>query len=227
MSLVRTGHPRRVICNTTACGFCVLCRAKARPAAVNSPVADIGTVDPLFAFALIQTFIDILKDYFGEVSALAIRENFDTVYQLLEEVLDDGYPLTTELSALRDIVLPPSFLKKVISAAGISGLSKSTTGHPFSSPIPWRKAGLKYNNNEIKFDVVEELVAIVNKYVRIADVRASADLQLQKWRCRYQCRVGKACRTSTPVRFALLSLPPGSHQDSQWLRRSRPAHDLH
>jgi AP-3 complex subunit mu len=33
----------------------------------------------------------------------------------------------------------------------------------FASPIPWRKAGLRYNNNDIYFDVVEELRAIVNK----------------------------------------------------------------
>ncbi|KZW03889.1 clathrin adaptor, mu subunit [Exidia glandulosa HHB12029] len=121
-----------------------------------------GEVDPLFVFAFIQTFVDILRDYFGDLSAASIRENFDIVYQLLEEVIDDGYPLTTELNALRDIVLPPTFLKKVISVAGITGLSKAT-GHPFSSPIPWRKAGLRYNNNEIKFDVIEDLDAIVNK----------------------------------------------------------------
>ncbi|EJD53907.1 clathrin adaptor, mu subunit [Auricularia subglabra TFB-10046 SS5] len=121
-----------------------------------------GEVDPLFVFSFIQTFVDILKDYFGELSAAVIRDNFDIVYQLLEEVIDDGFPLTTELNALRDIVLPPTFLKKVISVAGITGLSKATS-HPFSSPIPWRKAGLRYNNNEIKFDVVEDLDAIVHQ----------------------------------------------------------------
>lgn len=50
--------------------------------------------------------------------------------------------------------------------AGVSGLaSSSTTSHPFASPIPWRKAGVRYNNNEIYFDVVETLEAIMNKYV--------------------------------------------------------------
>ena len=39
----------------------------------------------------------------------------------------------------------------------------STGAGAFSSPIPWRKAGLKYNTNELYFDVVEELKAIVNK----------------------------------------------------------------
>jgi len=39
-------------------------------------------VDPIFAFAFLQTFVDILKDYFGTVSAATMRENFDVVYQV-------------------------------------------------------------------------------------------------------------------------------------------------
>jgi AP-3 complex subunit mu len=85
--------------------------------------------------------------------------------KLLEETLDaSGHPSTTYSNALRDIVLPPSFLHKVLSAAGVNGLaSSSSNAHPFASPIPWRKTGVRYNNNEIFFDISEELKAIVNK----------------------------------------------------------------
>lgn len=63
-------------------------------------------------------------------------------------------------------MLPPSLLHKVLSVAGVSGLaSTSANSHPFASPIPWRKAGVRYNNNEILFDVTETLEAIVNKCV--------------------------------------------------------------
>lgn len=135
-------------------------------------------MDPLFVFAFLQRFVEILQDYLGDVSASSLKDNFDVVYQarnnlvalassnalsqLLEEMVDDGYPLTTEFNALRDIVLPPSFVNKILSVAGVAGLSKASAT-PFSSPIPWRKAGLKYNNNEIYFDIVEELEAIISR----------------------------------------------------------------
>ena len=32
---------------------------------------------------------------------------------------------------------------------------------PFSSPIPWRKSDVRYNRNEIYFDIVEELEGII------------------------------------------------------------------
>ncbi|KAG6833630.1 hypothetical protein H0H87_004257 [Tephrocybe sp. NHM501043] len=130
----------------------------------------MSPVDPLFAFAFIQTFIDILNEYFGNVSAATLKDNFDVVYQLLEETLDSGgHPLTTSSNALRDIVLPPSLLTKLLNVAGANITSSINSGSglgsgPFSSPIPWRKAGLRYASNEIYFDMVEELKAIVNRH---------------------------------------------------------------
>lgn len=93
--------------------------------------------------------------------------------KLLEETLDSGgHPLTTSPNALRDIVLPPSLLNKLLSVAGAninstinSGSGLGAAGGAFSSPIPWRKAGLRYASNEIYFDMVEKLSAIVNRYV--------------------------------------------------------------
>lgn len=141
------------------------------------------SADPLFAFAFLQTFTDILHEYLGNVSAATLKENFDVVYQvrslklpvillnvqqLLEETLDSGgHPLTTATNALRDIVLPPSLLSKLLNVAGANITSAinsgSVGGGPFASPIPWRKAGLRYTSNEIYFDVLEELDASVNK----------------------------------------------------------------
>lgn len=120
----------------------------------------------MYAFAFIRTFLDILIEYFGEVTAPTLKDNFDIVYQLLEETLDaGGHPLTTAPNALRDIVLHPSLITKILSVTGVSGLTGPTTNNmsAFSSPIPWRKAGVRYNNNEIYFDIVETLDAVVNK----------------------------------------------------------------
>lgn len=123
-------------------------------------------VDPLYAFTFIRTFLDILVEYFGQVTAPTLRDNFDTVHQLLEETLDaGGHPLTTSPNALRVIVIPPSLMTKILSVTGVSGLTGPTMNSmsAFSSPIPWRRAGVRYNNNEVYFDIVETLDAVVNK----------------------------------------------------------------
>ncbi|KAG9019729.1 hypothetical protein FRB90_011000 [Tulasnella sp. 427] len=117
-------------------------------------------IDPLYVFAFLERFLSILEEYLQDLSLPVLKEHFDVVYQMLEEMMDDGKPLTTESNTLRDIVLPPSFFNKVLSVAGVSGLSTATPA-PFSSPIPWRKAGVKHNKNEIYFDIAEDLDVIM------------------------------------------------------------------
>jgi AP-3 complex subunit mu len=39
-------------------------------------------VDPLFVFAFLQRFADVLQSYLGEVSSSTIKDNFDVVYQV-------------------------------------------------------------------------------------------------------------------------------------------------
>ena len=109
-----------------------------------------------------------------QASSRSRRTKSFNAVQLLEETLDSiGYPNTTSPNQLRDIVLPPSLLQKILTVAGVAGLANTGHGNiaPFSSPIPWRKAGLRYNNNEIYFDVTEQLKAVVGPYVHPTDNR--------------------------------------------------------
>lgn len=39
-------------------------------------------VDPVYAFSFLQTFIEILQEYFGTVTAATLKDNFDVVYQV-------------------------------------------------------------------------------------------------------------------------------------------------
>ncbi|KAI5448830.1 hypothetical protein NCC49_006334 [Naganishia albida] len=119
-------------------------------------------INPLFAFAFLETFIDVLSAYFGQVTESSIRDNFDIVYMLIEEMLDEGHPMTTEPNMLKDIVLPPTLVRKLLTAAGVSGALSQTTA-PFVTPIPWRRPNVRYTNNEIYFDIEESMDAIVDR----------------------------------------------------------------
>jgi hypothetical protein len=46
-------------------------------------VADCDlTVNPLFAFSFLETFLGTLQDYLGEVTESTIKDEFDTVYMV-------------------------------------------------------------------------------------------------------------------------------------------------
>ncbi|CED84828.1 Clathrin-associated protein medium chain [Phaffia rhodozyma] len=119
--------------------------------------------NPLIGFRFLEVFLSILEGYIGDISESHLKSCFDIVYQLLEEMLDEGYPQTTEANILRDLVLPPSLLSKVLDVAGVSGLGPPSTHVPFSSSIPWRRSDVKHSSNEIFFDFVESVQSTVDR----------------------------------------------------------------
>lgn len=71
------------------------------------------------------------------------------VYQLLEEMLDDGSPLTTEPNALKAMIRPPSVIGCLQAVAtGKSNVSDVLPDGTISSMF-WRKSGVKYAQNEM------------------------------------------------------------------------------
>lgn len=85
------------------------------------------------------------------------------VYQLLEEMMDYGYPLTTEPNALKSMIKPPTVMNKLTTAAMGGSTISDTLPNGTISNMPWRKTGVKYLQNEIYLDIIEEIDSILDK----------------------------------------------------------------
>ena len=57
----------------------------------------------LFLHRLVQ----VLVEYFKELEEESIRDNFVIIYELMDEMMDFGYPQTTESKILQEYVLVP------------------------------------------------------------------------------------------------------------------------
>lgn len=55
---------------------------------------DAPVVNPLFAFSFLESFLETLQDYLGDVTETALKDNFDIVYMVSSHLLppSDGYP---------------------------------------------------------------------------------------------------------------------------------------
>jgi len=120
-------------------------------------------VPPLFVIEFLHRVVDTMEDYFSECSETIIKDNYVVVYEVLDEMLDNGFPLATEANILKELIKPPNMLRDVVnSVTGKSNVSEVLPTGQLSN-IPWRRAGVKYTNNEAYFDVIEEVDAIIDK----------------------------------------------------------------
>ncbi|KAL7981326.1 hypothetical protein Chor_002222 [Crotalus horridus] len=127
-------------------------------------VAVIQTeVPPLFVIEFLHRVVDTFQDYFGVCSEAVIKDNVVVVYEVLEEMLDNGFPLATESNILKELIRPPTILRTVVNT--ITGSTNVGEQLPTGqlSVVPWRRTSVKYTNNEAYFDVIEEIDAIIDK----------------------------------------------------------------
>ncbi|CAM6088977.1 unnamed protein product [Calypogeia fissa] len=121
-------------------------------------------MQPLLAIEFLCRVADVLSDYLGGLNEDLVKDNFVLVYQILDEMMDGGFPLTTEPYILKERVAPPNLVSRVLNV--VTGGSLSINSSPITdttSTVPWRAVGIRHNNNEIYFDLVEKMDTIVNR----------------------------------------------------------------
>lgn len=87
--------------------------------------------------------------------------------QILDEMMDNGFPLTTEPNVLKDIVVPPNLVSKVLTAVTGKGSAavSPTLPEAAASCVPWRTTHPKNTTNEVYVNLVEQLDACINRFI--------------------------------------------------------------
>ncbi|CUM63458.1 uncharacterized protein PRCAT00001033001 [Priceomyces carsonii] len=132
--------------------------------------------NPMVPYIFMSQLVDIMEEYFGApLTSTKIDANSDTLMLLLSEMVDDGIPNITDCNALRDIVPFKSLLSRILSTP--NRIAKASSPNPLSQTsetskeillIPWRRSNVKYTNNEMYVDVIENLSVILKPISRIA-----------------------------------------------------------
>jgi AP-1 complex subunit mu len=100
----------------------------------------------LFLYRLVEVF----KDYFKELEEESIRDNFVITYELMDEMMDFGYPQISESKILREYITQEAHKLEVVKPP-----------MAVTNAVSWRSEGIKHRKNEIFLDVVERLNLLV------------------------------------------------------------------
>ncbi len=110
-------------------------------------------------FSFLHKIVDILISYFNQLEEESIRDNFVLIYELLDEVMDHGYPQNTETKILKEYIKTESNRIKLNSNTqnvNNKNLTSIITG------VGHRPEGIKYKMNQAFLDVVERVNSTVS-----------------------------------------------------------------
>jgi AP-2 complex subunit mu-1 len=105
--------------------------------------------------ALVFEFLERLralgKSYFNKFDEESVKNNFVLVYELLDEILDFGYPQNTETESLKTYITTEG-VKSERKTEDMSKITMQATGAQ-----SWRRADIKHRKNEAFVDVIEDV----------------------------------------------------------------------
>lgn len=120
-------------------------------------------VSPAVVLELLKRIGGIIKDYCGVLSEEAVRKNCVLVYELLDEVIDYGFPQNSSSEALKEFVLNQPILVKSQGrgqSGTLFGSGRGPNGVVKSVLDTTRTDGGR--RDEIFVDIVERLTATFN-----------------------------------------------------------------
>ncbi|KAL5708672.1 AP-1 complex subunit mu-2 [Ranunculus cassubicifolius] len=97
-------------------------------------------------------FIQHNNVYFEELEEESLRDNFVVVYELLDEMMDFGYPQFTEAKILSEFIKTDAYRMQVTQRPPMA----------VTNAVSWRSEGIQYKKNEVFLDVVESVNILVN-----------------------------------------------------------------
>jgi len=110
-----------------------------------------GNAQAAMTFQFLHSVVKVLTAYFGAFDEDSIRNNFVLIYELLDEVLDYGYPQNCTTDVLKMYITQEGNKSAALAKKEMaSSVTIQATG-----AISWRKEGIKYRKNELFIDVVE------------------------------------------------------------------------
>ncbi|KAH3818500.1 hypothetical protein DPMN_120221, partial [Dreissena polymorpha] len=131
-------------------------------------------VNAAMVFEFLHKMTDVMAAYFGKVTEENIKNNFVLIYEILDEILDFGYPQNTDTG----------ILKTFITQQGVKSQSKEETSQITSQvtgQIGWRREGIKYRRNELFLDVLESVNLLMSPQGQVLSAHVAGRIVMKSY----------------------------------------------
>lgn len=135
------------ILQTTDCTFAYIKTNNLYIVSTTKKNANIALV-----FVFLHKIVQVMVEYFKELEEESIRDNFVVIYELLDELLDFGYPQTTDSKILQEYITQEGHKLEIQPRIPMA----------VTNAVSWRSEGIKYRKNEVFLDVIESVNLLAN-----------------------------------------------------------------
>ena len=117
-----------------------------------------GNINAALILHFLNQFVKVTKSYFeGELNESSVRQNFSLIYELLDEVMDYGYPQFLDADLLKEYIRTGKQKVELTDIEKLKQITVRATG-----AISWRAEGIRYKRNEVFIDIIESVNVLLS-----------------------------------------------------------------
>jgi AP-2 complex subunit mu-1 len=131
-------------------------------------------INAAMCFEFLNKAVEVMQSYFGKISEENIKNNFVLIYELLDEILDFGYPQNSDVG----------ILKTYITQQGVKSQTKEETAqitNQVTGQIGWRREGIKYRRNELFLDVLEYVNLLMSPQGQVLSAHVAGKIVMKSY----------------------------------------------
>jgi len=147
----------------------------------------VYNVAPAFIIELLTQLTKVCKDYIGVLNEESLRKNFTLIYELVDEILDFGWPQSASTAELQAFVFnqaAPVSVAKDVRGTGLGALKstpKTMSSKAVHKPISLRDSSGRGDKNEIFVDVIDRISATFNSNGQVRTFAIDGSIQMKSY----------------------------------------------
>jgi len=147
----------------------------------------LHNVPPAFVIELLTQLTKVCKDYIGVLNEESLRKNFTLIYELVDEILDFGYPQSASTAELKAFVFnEPAPVSSGATATArmmtsLKAAPKTMSSKAVHKPIALRSDDRRGEKNEIFVDVIDRISAVFNSSGQVRTFSIDGSIQMKSY----------------------------------------------
>lgn len=143
-------------------------------------------VSPSHTLELLNRLCKGFKDYCGVLTEESIRKNFTLIYELLDEMIDYGYPQTTSTEALKMYIhnevqaIDDGGIMEAASSMFSTIAMKTKPSSAINAPVSSSMSSSK-QKNEIYVDIIEKMNVVFNAAGQLVHSHINGAIQMKSF----------------------------------------------
>jgi AP-4 complex subunit mu-1 len=144
-------------------------------------IATLDNESPLYYFSILNTLLKVIKDECGIFSEESLRKNYLLIYEIIDEMIDFGYPQLSSTEEIKSFVYNKPYI--MMNTSIISPINNIINRGVKSSEYIKKPISqvIEKKTNEIFVDIIEKITVLYNSSGSLINYGIDGYIQMKSY----------------------------------------------